>query len=549
MKRKWMYSLIFLAVLLVGGYAIVQQFNSETDNKLYKKINKFESSKEINHSSGGYGVSSSNPIAVEVGMDVLEEGGNAVDAAVAVSYALGVVEPYGSGIGGGGGMLILPGDQSDKPAFFDYRETSPTSSEDSEEGIGVPGFVKGMETVHEKYGSKKMDELIEPAIKLANDGFPVGQQLAERLKGAQYRLSEDEIPNFFPGNQPIEEGEKLEQPELGETLELIKEKGSDVFYNGELAEEIADEVPGIQKSDLEEYSVEEREPVQGEFAGYDVISAPPPFSGITLIQSLQMAEMLNVQKAEEDTALFTHLTSEITNRANSDRVKHIGDPAFSEIDEKELTDKEYSRELAQDVSLNRLSEKYQLKGKDLEEEHISTTHFVVTDKDGTVVSVTNTLSNFFGSGENVEGFFLNNNLNNFNNIKNSLNYYEPGKRSRTFTAPTILRKDNEVIGIGTPGGSRIPMMLTEVLVRHLLFKESLQDAIDAPRFSIENNHLYTEFQYPTSIREELEGMGYDVEEKSSSIYYGGVQAIVIDQKDNVIYGGADPRRQGTWKVK
>ncbi|MDR7244586.1 gamma-glutamyltransferase [Priestia megaterium] len=549
MKRKWMYSLIFLAVLLVGGYAIVQQFNSETDNKFYKKINKFESSREINHSSGGYGVSSSNPIAVEVGMDVLEEGGNAVDAAVAVSYALGVVEPYGSGIGGGGGMLILPGDQSDKPTFFDYRETSPTSSEDSEEGIGVPGFVKGMETVHEKYGSKKMDQLIEPAIKLADDGFPVGQQLAERLKGAQYRLSEDEIPNFFPGNQPIEEGEKLEQPELGETLELIKEKGSDVFYNGELAEEIADEVPGIQKSDLEEYSVEEREPVQGEFAGYDVISAPPPFSGITLIQSLQMAEMLNVQKAEEDTALFTHLTSEITNRANIDRVKHIGDPAFSEIDEKELTDKEYSRELAQDISLNELSEKYQLKGKDLEEEHISTTHFVVTDKDGTVVSVTNTLSNFFGSGENVEGFFLNNNLNNFNNIKNSLNYYEPGKRSRTFTAPTILRKDNEVIGIGTPGGSRIPMMLTEVLVRHLLFKESLQDAIDAPRFSIENNHLYTEFQYPTSIREELEGMGYDVEEKSSSIYYGGVQAIVIDQKDNVIYGGADPRRQGTWKVK
>ncbi|MEK6446681.1 gamma-glutamyltransferase [Priestia aryabhattai] len=549
MKRKWMYSLIFLAVLLVGGYAIVQQFNSETDNKLYKKINKFESSKEINHSSGGYGVSSSNPIAVEVGMDVLEEGGNAVDAAIAVSYALGVVEPYGSGIGGGGGMLILPGNQSDKPAFFDYRETSPTSGGDSEEGIGVPGFVKGMETVHEKYGSKKMDQLIEPAIKLANDGFPVGQQLAERLKGAQYRLSEDEIPNFFPGNQPIEEGEKLKQPELGETLELIKEKGSDVFYNGKLAEEIADEVPGIQKSDLEKYSVEEREPVQGEFAGYDVISAPPPFSGITLIQSLQMAEMLNVQKAEEDTALFTHLTSEITNRANSDRVKHIGDPAFSEIDEKELTDKEYSRELAQDVSLNKLSEKYQLKGNDLEEEHISTTHFVVTDKDGTVVSVTNTLSNFFGSGENVEGFFLNNNLNNFNNIKNSLNYYEPGKRSRTFTAPTILRKDNEVIGIGTPGGSRIPMMLTEVLVRHLLFKESLQDAIDAPRFSIENNHLYTEFQYPTSIREELEGMGYDVEEKSSSIYYGGVQAIVIDQKDNVIYGGADPRRQGTWKVK
>ncbi|MEH7607989.1 gamma-glutamyltransferase [Priestia megaterium] len=549
MKRKWMYSLIFLAVLLVGGYAVVQQFNSETDNKLYKKINKFESSKEINHSSGGYGVSSSNPIAVEVGMDVLEEGGNAVDAAIAVSYALGVVESYGSGIGGGGGMLILPGNQSDKPTFFDYRETSPSSNSRSEEGIGVPGFVKGMETIHEKYGSKKMAQLIDPAIKLASDGFPVGQQLSERLKGAQYRLSEDEIPNFFPGNKPIEEGEKLKQPELAETLELIKKKGSDVFYNGKLAEKIAEEVPGIQKTDLEKYSVEEREPVHGEFAGYDVISAPPPFAGITLIQSLQMAEMLNIQKTEQDTALFTHVTSEITNRANSDRVAHIGDPAFSDIDDEALTTKEYSRKLAQDLSLNKLSDKYKLKGDELEEEHISTTHFVVTDKEGTVVSVTNTLSNFFGSGENVEGFFLNNNLNNFNNVKTSLNYYEPDKRSRTFTAPTILKKDDEVIGIGTPGGSRIPMMLTEVLVRHLLFKDSLQDAIDAPRFSIENNHLYTEFQYPTSVREELEGMGYDVKEKSSAIYYGGIQAIVIDQKNNRIYGAADPRRQGTWKVK
>ncbi|MFL1616459.1 gamma-glutamyltransferase, partial [Acinetobacter baumannii] len=217
------------------------QFNSETDNKLYKKINKFESSKEINHSSGGYGVSSSNPVAVEVGMDVLEEGGNAVDAAIAVSYALGVVEPYGSGIGGGGGMLILPGNQSEKPTFFDYRETSPLSNKGSEKEIGVPGFVKGMETINEKYGSKKMDQLIDPAIKLANDGFPVGQQLSERLKGAQYRLSEDEIPNFFPGNKPIEEGEKLKQPELAETLELIKKKGSDVFYNGKLAEKIAEE--------------------------------------------------------------------------------------------------------------------------------------------------------------------------------------------------------------------------------------------------------------------------------------------------------------------
>jgi gamma-glutamyltranspeptidase / glutathione hydrolase len=547
MKQNRFYGLIIVVFFIIGAFAVFQQMDSKSGSKQSKEKSEFESTTKITEDSG-YGVSSSNPIAVQVGMEVLENGGNAVDAAIAVSYSLGVVEPYGSGIGGGGGMLILPGDPEKEPTFFDYRETSP-ASDDSRGRVGVPGFVKGMEVIHNQYGQKEIADLIEPSIELADEGFEVGRPLSERLAGAAYRMPVNDLPNFYPGGSAIQEGEELKQPELAETLQLIQQEGSDAFYQGQIAKKIASEVPGIKGTDLKSYEVEEREPVYGEFSGYEVISAPPPFSGITLIQSLQMAEMLNIGKTAKNVTDFTHLVGEISKRANSDRLKNIGDPAFTKVNNDELTEKKYSEKLSQDISLEELSDEYQLEGEDAEEEHISTTHFVVTDKEGTVVSVTNTLSNFFGTGKNVDGFFLNNNLENFNGKSSSPNYYEPGKISRTFTAPTILRSEDKIIGIGTPGGSRIPMMLTEVLVRHLKFNESLQDAIDTPRFSVENNHIYTEIQYPVGVQNELNDMGYDVEMNSSPLYYGGIQALVIDKSENIVFGGADERRKGTWKVK
>ena len=545
MKQNRFYSLIIVVFFIIGGFAIFQQMGGKSESKQQNKG--FESSEDISEGTG-YGVSSSNPIAVEVGIEVLENGGNAVDAAIAVSYALGVVEPYGSGIGGGGGMLILTGDPDKGATFFDYRETSPASDNDRGR-VGVPGFVKGMEVIHKQYGRKDIADLIAPSIELAEEGFEVGQPLFERLAGAAYRMPVNDLPNFYPGGSAIQEGEELKQPELAETLQLIQEEGSEAFYQGQIAKTIASEVRGITESDLKSYSVKERKPVYGEFSGYEVISAPPPFSGITLIQSLQMAEMLNIENASDNVTDFTHLIGEISKRANRDRLKNIGDPAFTEVDVDELTEKDYSEMLSQDISLEDLSDKYRLEGEDAEEEHISTTHFVVTDKEGTMVSVTNTLSNFFGTGKNVDGFFLNNNLDNFNKKSSSPNYYEPEKISRTFTAPTILRSEDKTIGIGTPGGSRIPMMLTEVLVRHLKFNEPLQDAIETPRFSVENDHIYTEIQYPVGVQNELNDMGYDVEMNSSPLYYGGIQALVIDKSENKIFGGADPRRKGTWMVK
>ncbi|HWL24641.1 MAG TPA: gamma-glutamyltransferase [Ureibacillus sp.] len=547
MNQNRFYSLIIVVFFIVGGFFIFQQMGIGSESKQNNEKKGFESSKNISEGTG-YGVSSSNPIAVQVGMEVLENGGNAVDAAIAVSYTLGVVEPYGSGIGGGGGMLILPGDPDKEPAFFDYRETSPASDNDRGK-VGIPGFVKGMEVIHKQYGQKEIADLIAPSIELADEGFEVGRPLSERLAGAAYRMPVNDLPNFYPEGSAIQEGEELKQPELAETLQLIQEEGSDAFYQGQIAKKIVSEVPGIKESDLKSYSVKEREPVYGEFSGYEVISAPPPFSGITLIQSLQMAEMLNIEKTADNVTDFTHLIGEISKRANHDRLKNIGDPAFYKVNVDELTEKDYSKSLSQDISLEELSNQYRLEGEDAEEEHISTTHFVVTDKEGTMVSVTNTLSNFFGTGKNVDGFFLNNNLENFNKKSSSPNYYEPGKISRTFTAPTILRSEDEIIGIGTPGGSRIPMMLTEVLVRHLKFNEPLQDAIETPRFSVENDHIYTEIQYPVSVQNELNDIGYDVEMNSSPLYYGGIQAIVIDKSENIISGGADPRREGTWMVK
>ncbi|MBS4206727.1 gamma-glutamyltransferase [Bacillus sp. FJAT-50079] len=544
MKRNWIYMFLALIVTLAIGYYFVQPFDTQENSPIYKKLNVFESSKGGNE---GYGVSASNSLAVKIGMDILAHNGNAVDAAIAISYVLGVVEPYGSGLGGGGGMLILPGDKDKSPTFIDYREMSPTSSSRKKGAIGIPGFVKGMEFAHEKYGVKNLAELIDPSIELAEKGFRIQKSLTDRLAGAQSRLSVNKLPQFFPEGSPIQPDEWLKQPELAETLKLIKAKGSDVFYRGEIAEALAHEVSGITVSDLKNYSVFEKEPVYGEFSGFEVISAPPPFSGITLIQSLQMAEMLSVKGTKGNTSDYIHLTGEISKRAYKDRIQHIGDPEFVKIPIKKLTKKEYSEGLSKDISLDELSNHYEM--DDHNEEHTSTTHFVVTDKEGTVVSVTNTLSNFFGTGKNVGGFFLNNNLENFNETSGSPNKYEPGKRSRTFTTPTILRNDEQIIGVGTPGGRRIPMMLTEVLVRHLLFDEPLQEAIDAPRFYVEDNHIQTEIRYPKGVQNELKKMGYKMGMNSYPIYYGGIQALVIDKKENVIYGGTDSRREGTWKVK
>src|SRR5690625_2451533 len=240
----------------------------------------------------GYGVSASHPLAAKAGMDVLENGGNAADAAVAVSYVLGVVEPFGSGIGGGGEMLVY-GQDDEQPTVFQYREVAPQSGAEPET-FAIPGFVKGMETVNREEGSMDMKDLIAPAIEIAEEGFPADKHLVNRLKKGSHRMPVEKMPDFFPDGSILEVNETLKQPELADSLKLIQEEGASAFYSGDIAAQILKHEETLVKEDLSKYTDTITEAAHGTFADYDVYSAPQQLAGITLIQSLIMAEQLNV---------------------------------------------------------------------------------------------------------------------------------------------------------------------------------------------------------------------------------------------------------------
>ncbi|WP_375089915.1 gamma-glutamyltransferase family protein [Peribacillus sp. RS7] len=484
-----------------------------------------------------YGVSSSNPIAIDVGMDILENGGTAADAAIAVSYVLGVVEPYGSGVGGGGGMLIAP--ESGDPNFIDYRESSPEDPS-SRHDTGIPGLVAGMQVISDKYGSVPMADLLQPAIELAEGGFEVDESLSSRLEAAQPRISSDATSPFYPDGDAIEPGKTLVQERLAETLKQIQKDGPDGFYKGEIARDIKRE-SDIDLMDLKRYEVKEHKPVQGTFAGYDVFTAPPPFSGITVLEMLKLAEEMNLGDSSSKSA-YMKVLGGITDTAYQDRSDHIGDGISHSKAEKLLSP----------IHLDNLkskikSEKWEDKESNGSEEHESTTHFVIMDKYGTVVSTTNTLSNFFGSGDYTNGFFLNDQLKNFGSDLNSQEAY---KRSRTFTAPTILKKPGqESIGIGSPGGDRIPQILMQVLYSYTENEGSFQDIVDRNRFVFDGKKIYTESRLSDEMISNLEDSGYEVIQKISPMYYGGVQVLVKNEKNGRLSGAGDKRRNGGWKAQ
>ncbi len=487
----------------------------------------------------GYGVSSSNPLAVKVGMDVLESGGNAADAAVAISYVLGVVEPYGSGIGGGGAMLIYS-PKDDKFDFVNYRETAPMSSQSQISGIGVPGLVKGMEDVNKAYGTKPMKELLQPAINYAENGFEMDTNLYNRLNIFKGYSDMNSLTNFYnPDGNPKEEGTVIVQEELAKTLKTIQEGGAEAFYNGVIAKDMITNTV-LSQEDLSSYKTEVLEPVKGEFNGYEVVSAPAPFSGTTLIQILKMAEYANLEKYEKNEVEYFEKMSQIVNIAYTNRMAHIADPNFEKVNsQKYVTDKYvkrlYERKYTEDIT---------------EDESEDTTAFVVTDKDGMMVSCTNTLGDFFGSQVTIGGFFLNDSVGHFNEKEHSINAYKPGKRSRTFIAPTIIRKgDDFVMGIASPGGNVIPQAISEVLLDYLKFGENIEQSIKAPRTVFRNNtEILTERELTDDIVSQMSKDGYSISYYDSNIFYGSIHTIIKD-KAKGITGGSDYRRRGEYEVK
>ncbi|MFB4166281.1 gamma-glutamyltransferase [Alteribacillus sp. JSM 102045] len=539
---------IFVLILL--SIAAVLLSTQTTPNTPINPDPDYESQETIDINKDGknpgIGVATDNPYATEVGMEVLKRGGNAVDAAIAISYSLSVLEPYASGIGGGGLMLVHPADGT-KPVLYDYRETAPDNEDKPEAGIGVPGFVAGMDKAHNDFGTRSMKVLLEPSINQAKNGIRVSSMLHLRLNNANYRIPPTEASLFYPNNKAIEEGRKLKQEELAETITDISENGPDVFYKGKIGEELADKVDGIETEDLEDYEVEKTEPIKGEFAGFYVYTPPPPSGGTMLIQSLQMAEHLQVSNLKENPSEFIQANGEINREAYKDRLETIGDPKYVDMSVDELTSKEYAENLASDVSLNALNDE---KLVDTEpEKDGNTTHFVVVDQDGMMVSATNTLSNFFGSGFFTNGFFLNNQLENFSSSSNSPNSYEPGKRPFSYITPTVLAKnDIPLIGIGSAGGRRIVPTLSQVLTRHLLFKQPIHEAIDENRShrDMHNKKIYLEGRITNKIKEELEDAGYTVDNTKAPLYFGSVQSLTVDYNKEKIYGGSDHRRNGKW---
>jgi gamma-glutamyltranspeptidase / glutathione hydrolase len=482
-----------------------------------------------------YGVSASQSIAIDVGMKVMKNGGNAIDAAIAISYVLGVVEPFGSGLGGGGGMLIVP--NSEEANFIDYREISPKIDSTSS---GVPGLVAGMQYVHEKYGSLPMKDLLQPAIYYAENGFKVDQALSNRLMNAKPRVYSNNTLLYYPNHNAIKPGKALIQKDLAKTLKLIQEKGMSGFYEGEVAKGI-NKVTKIPLEDLKQYSVKEQLPVKGEYAGYEVYTAPPPFSGVTLLQMLKLAEQVNLIQSPNEAAYITGI-SDITKVAYQDRLKHIGDNVDTKKAE-QWVDNSYISKLKnemQDGNFRNLT-------FDDTEEHVSTTHFVVIDKDGTIVSATNTLSNFFGSGKYTHGFFLNDSMKNFGK---GLNIKEHNKRPRTFTAPTVLqKKGKEIIGIGSPGGNRIPQILMQIIYSYSEEISPFQMIVNRSRFVFDNNIIYTESPFSEETTNALIKQRFKVIHKVSPMYYGGVQVLLKDEVTSKISGAGDPRRNGNWKVQ
>lgn len=487
----------------------------------------------------GYGVSSSNPLAVKVGMKVLEDGGNAADAAVAISYVLGVVEPYGSGIGGGGAMLIYS-PKDNKFEFFNYRETAPISSDTQISGIGVPGFVKGMEDVNKAYGVKSMSELLQPAIDYAENGFEMDTNLYNRLNVFKGYSDMSSLSTFYDENgEPKSEGTTIVQRELADTLKSIQKDGSESFYSGTIAKNLTIGTT-LTSEDLSDYKTEVLEPVTGEFNGYEIISAPAPFSGTTLIQILKMAEYANVQNYTSNETEYLEKMSQIVNIAYTNRMAHIADPNFEDVNsQKYVTDKYvkrlYERKYTEDIT---------------EDESEDTTAFVVTDKDGMMVSCTNTLGDFFGSQVTIGGFFLNDSVGHFNENSHSINAYEAGKRSRTFIAPTIIRKGEDfIMGISSPGGNVIPQAISEVLLDYLKFGKNISEAIEEPRTVFRNNtEILTEREISDDIMSNLKEDGYSISYYDSNIFYGSIQTIIKD-KTKGITGGADYRRRGEYQVK
>ena len=515
------------------------------------------------------------PLATDVGVTVLKAGGNAVDAAVAVGFALAVTHPFAGNIGGGGFMLVRFADG--RATFIDFREKAPLKASrnmyldasgkltrDSLVGwraSGVPGSVRGFELAHKKYGHKAWTELLDPAIKLASNGYVVSYNFSESLQGA----GTTKLLSQFPESKRIflsaKYGEKLVQPELAATLKRIQERGAADFYQGETAKKLAAAMEAngglITLEDLKQYQAVERTPLHGKYRDYEVITAPPPSSGgIGILQMLGMLEGSGYEKSGAGSAASIHYVAEVMRRFYADRSEYFGDPDFYKVPTPKLLDPRYITSRRNSIDRNHATPSDQLHPGDLAPyEKTETTHYNIVDSEGNAVAVTYTLNGGYGSGVTVPGlgFLLNNEMddfaakpgeeNLFHLIQGEANAIQPGKRPLSSMTPTILTRDGKVfLALGAPGGSRIINGVLQVILNVVDFHMNVQEAVDWPRFHHQwmPDQLYLENGVSPDTIAILRAMGHKIAPyENTNPVVARVEAILNDQ--GWLQGAADGR--------
>ena len=519
------------------------------------------------------------PLAVDVGVSVLKSGGNAVDAAIAVGFALAVTFPYAGNLGGGGFMLVRMADG--RTSFFDFREKAPLKAthdmyldasgkltRDSLVGwraSGVPGTVRGLELAHQKYSTQKWADLIRPAVELADKGFPVSRSMMDSLRASShYGLSD--FPEtkriFLKDGNFYEWNEMLRQPELARTLERIAKEGSKDFYEGETAHILASEMEKngglITLQDLREYQAIERKPLEGDYRGYHIITSPPPSSGgIGILQMLQMLEGTGYDKSGAGSANTYHYLAEVMRRFYADRNEYLGDSDFVKDPIALLLDPAYVRKRRESIDSTLATASDSINpGLPAGKESSDTTHYTIADEQGNVVAVTYTLNAGYGSGVTVPGvgFLLNDEMDDFASkpgspnlfglVQGEANSIAPGKRPLSSMVPTIVLKDGKpFLALGAPGGSRIITAVMQVMLNVMDFGMNVQDAIDFPRVHHQWKPDRLEFERgisPDTIAL-LKKAGYHIEESKPAVL-ARVEGILIH--DGWMQGGHDERGAG-----
>jgi gamma-glutamyltranspeptidase/glutathione hydrolase len=516
------------------------------------------------------------PLAADVGVDIMKAGGNAVDAAVAVGFALAVTHPEAGNIGGGGFMLIrLAGGES---VVIDYREEAPggasremylngngdvipEASTIGGRAVAVPGTVAGLALAHRKYGKLQWAQVLQPAIRLAQRGFPVSFEFAESLRSESKLLSSDPESKriFLRDGNPYEPGELFQQPELAATLAQLAKSGPKAFYQGPVAEALASTVKShhglIEVSDLKQYQAKLRKPLRGAFRGYEILSAPPPSSGgIGLMEMLNVLEPLDLGHPNSFQSI--HLIAQTMRRAYADRAAYLGDADFVDVPAQRLTSPAYAASLREEIVKSKPHDPVR-EGKPAGFESEETTHYSVIDAEGNAVANTYTLNGVYGSGVTVKGagFLLNNEMDDFTSkpgvanmyglIQGEANSIAPRKRPLSAMTPTIVVQNGKVrLILGSPGGGTIINTVLQVMLNVLVYKMDVRQAVTSPRFHhqwMPDRLVLERWGFSADTIMKLEEAGYEIHTRDRM---GACEAIAVDPATGWRFGGADPRTAG-----